>query len=554
MKQWSMRQYIRESDSEKERETKKIERATSVSVFFRARMCQDCFGIHPALMEEIENKEKDMIQMVQSDNIEDFDALSMQLHNVWMEVTMKDLKTSMSAQWLINNFNRKVFEKEEWCATDMFLLSQLMQATLPALNQVMLRLFMTNFLDQPDSVMRLGETQESASVLLLALALRHHLSQDGALAAPIVKQLEHYFGQMEKLHEVAWLNVPYWRMIVSHALAWKNEQAAMMPGGVASDLQDLYCLFPDNLTDRLSICKKIFESLKQYDDVEGNMFWFAKELQAGAKAFKDLWMDDQDEIKELWATFIMEVTFHYCDDLEKSAKLETNVVLFRSLLMMPHIFKKHTPAMEVKDRLLALGRDVLLQLGTNDEARIVILNIIRNKHVESTVLEDYFTFTPMPKDMFIRGVRFIVATILERRKEHHGRWATWLCEEPGLSLHVLTVPLMEILFKHSPELPSVYYLAESFAYVSNGVYAMGHQGQLKYCWWEKDFIKARILLDPSWQKIACYLYHISETVAKHMEKIAWKMNNATISETVNCAKAFCKAKKQLHIYDIHGNM
>ena len=520
----------------------------------RFRMCQDCFGIYPAVMAEIENTEAKMIQMMQEVNIEDLDALCMQLHNVWTEVTMKDLKTSASAQWLIYDFNRKVLE-DELCTTDLFLLSQLMQATLPIFDQDMLRLFMKNFLEQKDSVRRLGETHVGVTILLLALANHHHLTQDGVPAVPMVKQLEHYFGQMEKLHEVAWLNMPYWRMIVSHALAWRKEQAAMTPGSVASDLQDhLFCLDPVNLTGRLFTCKKIFESLKTCDEVEGNMFWFAKELQAAAKAFKDLWMDDHDEIKELWATFILDVTLHYCDDLQNSAKLQTNVVLFRSLSMMPCIFKKHTPASQVKDGLLALGKDVLLQLGTNDEARIVILNIIRNKHVDSTVLEDYFMFTPMPKDLFIRGVRFIVATILERSKEHHGRWAQWLCEEHGVSLHVLAVPVMEILFKDSPELPSVHYLSESFSYVSNGVYAIGHQGQLNYCSREKDFIKARILVDPSWHKIACYLYHISEKVAKHMEETAWRMNNATINETVECAKKFCKSKNKLHIYDIKGNM
>jgi hypothetical protein len=322
--------------------------------------------------------------------------------------------------------------------------------------------------------------------------------------------------------------------------------------------------------DRLQLCQNIVQSFKRHDEIsksqdEGiskvfedyddsnNMFWFAKEIQAAVKAFKDLLLHD-DESKEYWAILIMDVTIHYCEDLENSAKAEKNVPLFRSLLMMPHIFQKQTPAVEIKDKLLGLGKDILHHLATNDAARIVILNVIRNKHVDSTILEDFFTFTPMSKDAFIRGARFIVCMVIERSKEHHDRWARWLCDEAGsMSLHVLAVPLMEILFGQSPDLPNVLNLAESFSYISKGVYMVGQHGVLTHCSWEKDFLKSRILLDRSWQKVACFIYHISESVAEHMEMLAWCTRNATIQKAVKEAREFSASQDQFHIFDRKGN-
>lgn len=532
-------------------------------------MCQDdCFAIHSDFVHDIAKKEVEMIQMLRNeDTIEDFNALSMQLHDLWMEITTKSMKSSKTAQWLISAFNDKVLQQIGLSAFDLYLLGQLMQATLPILDQELLRMFLTTYLWQKsDSLTHMAKTEEGTNVLLVALALRQQWTESGQSVEPLLKQLLTFFAQTEKLQETAWLNIPCWRMIVSHILAWKNEQDE---GSVVTDLPMLFSWYPENLMERLQVCRNIFQSFKRqeksikslqeyqgiskslqdYDNIEDtNMFWFAKEIQAAAKAFKDLWWHE-DEAKDEWAILILDVTLYYCEDLENSAKVAKNVPLFRSLLMMPHIFRKSTPAMEIKEKLVALGKDILHQMATSDAARIVILNVIRNKHVDSAVLEDFFTISPMSKDLFLRGACFIVCTVLERSKDHHDTWARWLCEEAGLCLHVLAVPLMEILFEQSPSLASVKYLAESFTFISKGVYMIGPDGSLTHCRWEKDFVKSRILLDKSWQKIACLLYHISGPVADHMETLAWRTRNITIQEAVKAAKDYAMAQEQLHIYE-----
>ena len=66
---------------------------------------------------------------------------------------------------------------------------------------------------------------------------------------------------------------------------------------------------------------------------------------------------------------------------------------------------------------------------------------------------------------------------------------------------------------------------------------IGPHGSLTHCRWKKDFVKSRILLDKSWQKIACSTTFMSQLLTTRLHGALAVEEDTIIQEAVKAASA-----------------
>jgi hypothetical protein len=200
--------------------------------------------------------------------------------------------------------------------------------------------------------------------------------------------------------------------------------------------------------------------------------------------------------------------------------------VLRTLSLLPTSYRI---AQKLYEPVMLAGSKKILSLCMDPIATKFITNLIKNNHVDTSVLEN--TMMHMcDKHSLLNGARYILELIIRRRPDLHDTMARWLLkvEQRGLCFRACLANIVEHMIVTSPQWPSVLKLAKGYMNtIHDGVYRsfmVWEHGKVVFKT-EKDaechdFIAGRVLRDCRFEGLAGALYHSCEMLGSHFEMLA----------------------------------